>query len=148
MPETPPEWALEMMREARVGHLSTSSADAEPHVVPVCFVLHGERLYSVIDEKPKTGRRLLRLRNVEATGRAALVVDRYDEDWTRLAWVLVRGAAEIINPPAAEHGAAIRVLREKYVQYREMALEDAEVVVLTPERWTVWRASDGNAKPT
>jgi PPOX class probable F420-dependent enzyme len=137
-------WALELVTTARVGHLATAGADAEPHVVPVCFVLLGQSLYSVIDEKPKSGRRLLRLRNIAATGRAALVVDRYDEDWARLAYVLARGRARVIGPDDPAHASALAALRAKYPQYRAMALEAAEMVELAPERWTAWR---GDGKP-
>lgn len=138
-----PEWALELIRSSRVGHLATVGAlpgsPAEPHVVPVCFVLLDDSFWIAIDEKPKSGRRLQRLRNIDATGRASLVVDRYDEDWTRLAWVLARGAARVIQPSNSNHAPAMAALREKYPQYRTMALEDAEMIELRVERWTLWR---------
>ncbi|MEX1158519.1 MAG: TIGR03668 family PPOX class F420-dependent oxidoreductase [Thermomicrobiales bacterium] len=140
-----PGWALDLLRDARIGHLATASAAAEPHVIPICFVLVGDALYIAIDEKPKSGRRLLRLRNIVATGRAALVVDRYDEDWTQLAWVLARGPARIITRSDARHAPALSALRDKYSQYRAMALEEAEMIELRPERWSVWRADDSNA---
>ncbi|MEZ4569634.1 MAG: pyridoxamine 5'-phosphate oxidase family protein [Thermomicrobiales bacterium] len=88
---SPPDWAVDFVREARVARLATANAGAEPHVIPCVYVLHDGAIYSVIDEKPKSGRRLLRLRNIDATGRAALVVDHYDDDWTQLAFVLIRG---------------------------------------------------------
>jgi PPOX class probable F420-dependent enzyme len=135
-----PGWALELLREARVGHLATASVTVEPHVIPVCFALVGNALYIAIDEKPKSGRRLLRLRNIEATGRAALVVDRYDEDWTRLAWALARGPARIVTPADAVHASALAALRAKYPQYRAMALDEAEMIELRPSRWRVWTA--------
>jgi PPOX class probable F420-dependent enzyme len=134
-----PGWAQELVRSARSGHLATASATGEPHVIPVCFALLGDALVSAIDEKPKSGRRLLRLRNIDATGQAALVVDRYDEDWTRLAWVLARGPAHVAGPLDSRHAPALAALRAKYPQYRPMALEDAELIVLTPARWSSWR---------
>jgi PPOX class probable F420-dependent enzyme len=133
----PPDWARDFLASARVGRLATSSAGADPHVIPVCFALDGDMIYSVIDEKPKSGRRLKRLRNIDETSRAALVVDHYDEDWTHLAWVLVRGQATVV--PATAH--AIALLREKYPQYRSMPLDDAEMVEITIERWSAWRSS-------
>ena len=89
-------WTVEARRflEAhRVGHLATAGADGAPHVVPVCYALDDDALYFVADEKPKRGeaRNLLRLRNLRVNPRAAVVVDDWDEDWTRLAFVLVRG---------------------------------------------------------
>jgi PPOX class probable F420-dependent enzyme len=135
-----PGWALDLLRASRAGHLATASAAAEPHVIPVCFALVSDALYIAIDEKPKSGRRLLRLRNIEATGQAALVVDHYDEDWTQLAWVLARGPARIITNADLHHAPALIALRAKYPQYRAMALEQAEMIELRPARWSVWKA--------
>jgi PPOX class probable F420-dependent enzyme len=135
-------WAIEMLRAARVGRLATAGASGEPHVIPVCYAVLGEALYIAIDEKPKSGRRLLRLRNIEATGRAALVVDHYDEDWSKLAWVLARGPARVLGPDDPAHAATLDALRDKYQQYRAMRLEDAEMIELRIERLASWRASD------
>lgn len=139
MPNQPPEWGREFVEVARVGRLATASAGGEPHAIPVCFVLDSDVVYSVIDEKPKSGRRLRRLRNIDETGRAALIVDYYDDDWTRLAWVLLRGPAVVV--PVTSH--ALTLLRAKYPQYREMNLEDAEMIRLSVERWAAWRADPG-----
>jgi PPOX class probable F420-dependent enzyme len=140
MPSSPPEWAVDLVREARVGRLATASAAAEPHVIPCVYVLLDNAIYSVVDEKPKSGRRLLRLRNIDATGKAALVVDHYEEDWSNLAFVLIRGPATTIGPDDPRHALALDALRAKYPQYREMALEDSEMVVLEAERWVAWRS--------
>jgi PPOX class probable F420-dependent enzyme len=134
---TPPEWARELVSSARVGRLATSSADAKPHVIPICYVLLGDTIYSVIDEKPKSGRRLLRLRNIDQTGQAALVVDHYDDDWSRLAYVLMRGAARVIRADPD----VLAALREKYPQYLAMSLADAEMIELTVENWSAWRST-------
>jgi PPOX class probable F420-dependent enzyme len=140
-------WTAETRRflEAhRLGHLATAGVDGAPHVVPVCYALDDAALYFVADEKPKRGnaRDLLRLRNLRANPRAALVVDDYDEDWRRLAWVLVRGPArELLD--ASEHAAALRLLRARYAQYRGMALDDPlahPVVRIEPARVVTWRA--------
>ena len=141
MPSSPPDWAVEFVREARVGRLATSSADAEPHVIPCVYALLDGAVYSVVDEKPKSGRRLLRLRNIDSSGRAALVVDHYEEDWAGLAFVLIRGPASVIAPGDPRYAPALNALREKYPQYREMSLEDSEMIVLETERWVAWRGS-------
>ncbi len=135
-----PEWAKPFVADARVGRLATANADAEPHVVPCVFVLLNDVIYSVIDEKPKSGHRLLRLRNIDATGKAALVVDRYDDDWSKLAFVLIRGDARVIGPDDPAHGQALSALRKKYPQYRDMDLDEAEMVALSADRWVAWRA--------
>ena len=135
MAKAPPDWAREFVAQARVGRLATAGAQADPHVIPICFVLLENRVCSVIDEKPKTGRKLKRLRNIAATGQAALVVDHYEEDWTRLAYVLMRGPARVV-PVTSE---VLTALRAKYPQYNAMSLAAAEMVELTVESWTAWR---------
>lgn len=136
---SPPEWAVEFVRGARVGRLATTSADAEPHVIPCVYALLDNAIYSIVDEKPKSGRRLLRLRNIDASGKAALVVDLYDEDWSQLAFVLIRGPATTITSEDPRYGPVLDALRAKYPQYGEMALEKSEMVVLEAERWVAWR---------
>lgn len=124
---------------ARVGRLATVDARGEPFAVPVCYAYDGRRFYTPIDEKPKRrDRPLRRVRNIVETGRAALVIDRYDEDWSRLGWVLVRGSAEVLGPDHPEHAAAVDLLRARYPQYRAMRLESAPVIALTPSRITSW----------
>lgn len=145
-------WTAEIRRflEARrVGHLATAAADGAPHVIPVCYALHDTGLYFVADAKPKRGpaRALLRLRNLRANPRAAFVVDHWDEDWRRLAWVLVRGPAREVD--AAEHATAIARLRDRYRQYRSMALEDPKAypVVRLDAEHVRWWQSDPTAWP-
>ncbi len=125
----------------RVGHLATSDTEAMPHVVPVCFAEREGAVYIVIDEKPKATTRLRRLRNIERNPQAALVLDHYSEDWSRLAWVMLRGRADTLAA-GDEHRAAIAALREKYPQYREMALDDRPVIRLVPDRVNSWGRLD------
>lgn len=130
----------------RVGHLATASADGAPHVVPVCYAVDDDGVYFVADLKPKRGpaRALRRLRNLRANPRAALVVDDWDEDWSRLAWVLVRGPAREVAD-AAQHAAVLARLRARYPQYVSMPLDDPvahPVVRIVPERVRMWRATD------
>jgi len=137
--------ARQFLESHRVGHLATAGTDGAPHVVPVCYALDDEALYFVADEKPKRrpARELLRLRNLRANPRAAVVVDDWDEDWTRLAWVLVRGSARIVSDPAA-HGTALGLLRARYPQYRAMVLDDPArnpVVRIDPTRVVLWRGA-------
>lgn len=126
----------------RVGHLATADALAMPHVVPVCFGLADDSLYITIDQKPKRpGVRLQRLRNLAANPRAAVVFDRYDEDWQRLAWVMLRGRAEILAE-GGEHGRAQALLRARYPQYLGMQLADLPVIAVRVERVASWGALD------
>src|SRR5207253_5352137 len=82
---------------ARVARLATVGRDGRPHVVPICFALDGDVLYSAVDEKPKSTRRLRRLANIEAHPEVEVVVDAWDEDWSRLWWVRLAGQARIVE---------------------------------------------------
>ncbi len=122
-----------------VAHLATVDPDGRPHVVPITFALVDGRIYSAIDEKPKRTTRLQRLRNIAREPRVSLVFDRYEDDWSRLAWVMVRGRAAVIDA-GAEHAAAVAALRGRYPQYATMALEARPIIRVEPERVTEWRA--------
>lgn len=133
-----------MLREARVARLATADARGRPHVIPICFAVDGETIYTAIDEKPKRAapRRLRRVRNIEANPRIALIVDHYEEDWRRLRFALVTGTARIIDGGPG-HARAIALLREKYPQYRAMRLEDRPVVKISPRAVVTWAAGEG-----
>jgi PPOX class probable F420-dependent enzyme len=122
-----------------VARLATADAAGQPHVVPVCFALDGSTLYITIDEKPKRGVPLKRVRNIAENPNVALVVDRYDEDWTQLAWVMLRGPAEILAD-GTEHDAAQALLRAKYPQLAAMHIAALPVIALRIERVTSWGA--------
>ncbi|MBI4463189.1 MAG: TIGR03668 family PPOX class F420-dependent oxidoreductase [Acidobacteria bacterium] len=126
----------------RVAHLATADARGKPLVVPVCFACGEKRIYSAVDEKPKrvAGARLRRLKNIEANPQVCLLVDHYEEDWSRLSYILVEGTAEILRE-GAEHRRAIALLREKYPQYQAMSLEQQPVIKITPSRFIPWKAA-------
>ncbi|HEY1982507.1 MAG TPA: TIGR03668 family PPOX class F420-dependent oxidoreductase, partial [Xanthobacteraceae bacterium] len=114
----------------RVGHLATADARATPHLVPVCFVVSEGAVYITIDQKPKGDvRALKRLRNIAENPVAAFVADRWDEDWNRLGWVLLRGPAEILAD-GAEHDRAQALLRSRYRQYHGMELAGLPVIAI------------------
>jgi PPOX class probable F420-dependent enzyme len=122
----------------RVGHLATADARATPHLVPVCFVVSKSTLYITVDQKPKGDPRALkRLKNISENPVAAFVADRWDEDWTRLGWVMLRGPAEILME-GVEHDRAQALLKSRYPQYEGMALADLPVIALRIERVTSW----------
>ena len=125
----------------RVARLATADASGAPHVVPVCYALLDDSLYVTIDEKPKRRgvRAMKRLRNIEENPSVAVVVDRYDDDWSRLAWVMLRGRAEILDD-GDEHDRAQAALRERYPQYRAMRLEPLPVIALRIGRVNAWGA--------
>jgi PPOX class probable F420-dependent enzyme len=128
------------LKTARIARLATLDAERRPHAVPICFAFDGSVFYSAIDRKPKrvAPGRLARLKNIKETPQVALLVDQYDEDWTRLWYVLVHGEAVLVSA-SAEHKQAIRRLRAKYQQYdADMLADDAPVLRITPVRITAW----------
>ena len=92
------------LRSGAVARLATTRADRRPHIVPICFVLEGDTLVSVVDGKPKRSADLLRLANVRAHDDVSLLVDHYDDDWTRLWWVRLDGVAEVVAEGSRARG--------------------------------------------
>jgi coenzyme F420-0:L-glutamate ligase / coenzyme F420-1:gamma-L-glutamate ligase len=132
--------ALAFIQAQRVARLATADADGRPHVVPVCFAFDGARFYVALDEKPKrvAATELRRVRNILARPDADLLIDRYDDDWSRLGFVLAHTRAALLPPDAAEHAPGVAALRERYPQYRAMALEEQPLIALEPQRFSVW----------
>ena len=118
---------------APVARLATAGRDGRPHVVPICFVLDGETLYTAVDEKPKRTRRLKRLENIEANPRVEVLIDHYEDDWSKLWWVRLRGTARIVEDPRA-----VDLLVAKYPQYAERRPEGPVIAIDVEERseWT------------
>ena len=133
------------LESRRIAHLATADTAGVPHVVPVCFAVGGDSVYIAIDRKPKSGKRLKRLRNIAENPHVTLTADHYDdEDWTRLRWVMVRGRAALLEE-GAEHDDAQRLLRAKYQQYRAMDLAPLPVIAVRIERVTSWSAAGGGS---
>ena len=137
---------LEFIRGHRVARLATSSVDRQPAVIPICYVFDGERIYTPIDEKPKSvdAGSLKRVRNIRANPNVAIVIDDYSEDWGKLIYVLISGTAEIISPgdDTAEHERAVELLRAKYSQYRAMAIDERPIIRITPARIKRWAPAE------
>jgi PPOX class probable F420-dependent enzyme len=129
------------VREARVGRLATLGADGRPHLVPICFALEEDTLYSAVDEKPKRSKRLKRIENIRRRPDVALIVDHYEEDWTRLWWIRMDGTASVLDDgPEREHGLAL--LGAKYEQYRAEPPRGA-VIAVHIGRWRGWSSEEG-----
>jgi PPOX class probable F420-dependent enzyme len=125
------------LAQQRIAHLATADRGAVPHVVPVCFAVAGGTLYITIDEKPKRGTALKRLKNIAENPAVAVIVDRYDEDWSRLGWVMLRGRAEILRE-GQEHQDAQDLLRARYPQLAAMQITAYPVIAVRIERTTSW----------
>ena len=125
------------VRAARIAHLATADALGQPLVIPICFAFDGKEFFSPIDEKPKRTTRLKRVRNIVENPKVSLIIDRYDEDWHRLAYLLIRGTAKILLR-GQRHRKGVYLLRRKYPQYRSMAINDRPMIVIIPKQLTSW----------
>ena len=124
-----------------VARLATADAAGQPHVIPFCYAFDGEHVYFVVDQKPKrhTGKPLKRIRNMLENPQAAIVIDDYDDDWTRLAYVLITGTTALVDDEA-EYARILARLRERYPQYRAMDLAFANnaMVRISPTKVHAW----------
>src|SRR5260221_11250570 len=120
---TIPEAVHHFILTHTVARLATADKTGQPHVIPFCYAIDGERFYFVVDEKPKrqTGKPLKRIRNMLENPQAALVIDDYSDDWTQLAYVLVTGSARLVEDEH-EYSVALALLRERYSHDRTMPL--------------------------
>jgi PPOX class probable F420-dependent enzyme len=136
-----PAEARRRFSTAIVARLATMSPGGGPHLVPVTFAMDGDMIYSAVDAKPKTTRRLARLRNIAAEPRVAMLADHYEADWDRLWWARADGAATILAAPA-EMAAPLALLARRYPRYRANP-PDGPVIRVQVGRWTGWAASAG-----
>ena len=136
------DWKQDFILNHRVARLATVAAEARPHIVPIVYAYDGEHLYTPIDEKSKRvgAFSLQRVRDLQANSHVALVIDRYAEDWTQLAWVQIRGMAKIVAT-GSMHTVAVALLHEKYPQYQTMPLDQRPVIMIRPRRILGWRAT-------
>jgi PPOX class probable F420-dependent enzyme len=121
----------------RIAHLATADRRGVPHLVPVCFAIDGDCAYITIDEKPKRAGALKRVSNIRENPAVALLADRYDEDWSRLGWVMLRGRAGSLES-GAEHDRAQSLLRARYPQLAAMRIAHLPVIAIRIERATGW----------
>ena len=124
--------------EARVARLATVRPNGRPHIVPITFAVHGDTIITAIDQKPKTTTDLQRLRNIETHPFVSVIVDHYEDDWSRLWWVRGDGTARIVLDGLTREHAIARLV-DKYPPYRE-SLPEGPVIVVSVEHWTSWSA--------
>jgi PPOX class probable F420-dependent enzyme len=139
------EAEIAFVHAQRVARLATADLDGHPHIVPVCYAYDGTHFYIPLDEKPKRVEesKLRRVRNILARHEASLLIDQYDDDWSHLGYVLVHGYAALLQPDDSLHAQALVLLRERYIQYRSMALEKHLVIMITPDSVTSWGPAIG-----
>jgi PPOX class probable F420-dependent enzyme len=124
--------------EARVGRLATIDTDGRAAMVPFGFVLDGQTLFSGVDQKPKSTTLLRRLDNIRRDPRVTVLVDHYEDDWSRLWWVRLRGRGQVIER-GPERDRAVRLLVEKYPQYRDNP-PSGPVISIEVDEWRGWQS--------
>ena len=127
---------------ARVARLATVASDGAPHLGPIVFVVHGDVVWSAVDHKPKSTRALRRLANIEAQPEVCLLVDHYDDDWTRLWWVRADGRAAVVEGGSPGTQAVLDDLAAKYPQYADHR-PDGPLVRVEVRRWSAWEHGEG-----
>ena len=125
-----------LVEAARVGHLATVARDDRPHVVPCCFVLSDDVIYTAVDGKPKSTNALQRIENLRSNPKASLLVDSYSEDWSQLWWVRLDGTARILEKDA-EFDHALLKLTSKYAQYQD-SRPPGPVIAIEVSFWRGW----------
>jgi PPOX class probable F420-dependent enzyme len=129
-----PERIASLLDVERRGVMSTIAEDGSAHAVPVVFARLGDEIVSPIDHKPKSGEILGRVKNLGRDDRVTLLIDHYDEDWTSLAWLMVRGRATV-DPDAPLD--LMRELNHRYPQYEPDERHDA-LIRIQPVRLSWW----------
>jgi len=125
------------LRGKERGFLATLGVKG-PTIVPVCFAYESDTVYTAIDKKPKRGKGLARVANIEMNPRAAFVVDTYSDDWRRLSYLLIHGSASLVRGrPQRERARGL--LLSKYPQYRWLGLNGSRIIALRVERVKLWR---------
>lgn len=137
--------ACSLIAGARVAHLATIARQGEPHLVPVCFAFVASHFYIPVDEKPKRGGTLARIRNIQRDPRATLLIDRYEDDWTQLAWLRFDCLAHVVDS-GGQRPDVVEALELRYPQYLRMSLGERPLVELVPQRYVSWRWPTGEAR--
>ncbi len=139
---TIPATVSDFIVASRVGRLATAGGSGQPLVVPICYAFDGQRLFSAIDAKPKRqpSRELVRVRNIRENPKVSVAIDHYEEDWTRLRYVVIQGLADLLTG-GRDFAEAVDLLVAKYPQYRAMGLsrERGTMIRITPQKVLQWQ---------
>jgi PPOX class probable F420-dependent enzyme len=136
-----PSVLREKVAGSRVARLATTDPDGRPHLVPIVFALDGNTLYTAVDAKPKRSRTLRRIENARERPNVTLLVDHYDDDWTRLWWIRLRGRARVLDA-GEEAERALALLTAKYLRYRDAA-PSTPVLAVDLQEWRGWSGGSG-----
>jgi PPOX class probable F420-dependent enzyme len=135
----------EFIQRVRVARLATIDSEFRPHLVPVVFVFDGNHFFIPVDEKRKKAKpeKLRRIKNIQGNPNVALLIDKYSEDWSKLAFVMIQGIASIVKSKTQANiqlQQAHKKLAMKYVQYQKIGIGDM-CIMIKPEKVLSWRSS-------
>jgi PPOX class probable F420-dependent enzyme len=133
-------WSRDRFAEQRVARLATVDEGGRPHLVPIVYVPTEDGLATVVDGKPKAHQRLRRLANIRANPEVSVLVDGYDEDWSRLWWARADGTAHIVDIDDESAAPVLVALAARYPQYRTNP-PPGPLIAVTVRRWSGWSAS-------
>lgn len=135
-------WEQAFIEMQRVARLATVDEQGRPHIVPIVFAFDGRKVFTPIDAKPKrvAPQQLQRVRNIQGNMNTAVLLDEYSEDWSALAWVLMRGRAKLVDY-GHEQEVAVALLEARYPQYEVLPLAARPMIVITIQHVSSWRAS-------
>lgn len=131
---------IAFVNRQRVAHLATADEAGNPSLIPVCYAYDGTYFYIPLDEKPKSvaATQLRRIRNILVRPEIVLLIDHYQDDWSQLGYIQIRGQADILQPEHTLHAHALVLLRQRYLQYRDMQLERLPCIRITPSHIHSW----------
>lgn len=131
--------ARQFLKQSRVARMATVNEKGRPFLVPICFAYFGGAVYSALDQKPKSVsvKRLRRVRNIKENPHVALLIDYYEEDWTKLSFLQIQGKAKMLSG-GTDHAKAVKILRQKYPQYRLMSISENPVIKIIPSKISAW----------
>jgi PPOX class probable F420-dependent enzyme len=136
------EEAKHRFAKAKVARLATVDRSGNPHLVPICFALDTDTVYSAVDAKPKASPDLKRLRNIAGHHHVTLLVDHYEDDWTKVWWVRLDGTAIVHDTGTTAHDRGRSLLADKYRQYADAPDLLGRMVVIQAHKWTSWAYTD------
>jgi PPOX class probable F420-dependent enzyme len=129
------------IQKQKIARMATVDKSGKPLVLPICYAYDGANLYTPIDKKPKSvlPRELKRIRNITGNPNVSVVVDVYHEDWNKIGFIIIHGTAEVIDS-GKEYRESLRILSEKYIQYKKMNLSELSlpVIKIVPNRIISW----------
>lgn len=138
---SPTKRELKFIQTQKIARMATVDKSGKPLVLPICYAYDGNYIYTPIDKKPKrvSPMQLKRIKNIINNPNVSVVIDRYYEDWARIAYIIIHGTAVVIDR-GKEYHESLRILSEKYRQYEHMKLSQLglPVIKIIPNRFTSW----------